>query len=307
MNQNSKIKVSVCVVTYNQENYIRDCLESIVSQNTNFNFEVIVSDDCSTDRTAEIIQEYADKYAFIRPILRRVNVGAGANYFNVHKLAIGEYVSHCDGDDLFLPGKLQKQADLLDEKPLISMTAHAVKVIDSQEVIGAAPNLPIIGSVEQLVSLGTYFVHSSVMYRYKCRKKYPEGFEAVDFYVYIDTAINGPVYLDKSVLGCYRKHGGGVSSNPVYKSMIEAYYLDAYNLALSLGVNKAIVKKAQVHKKLTFSLNLCFIGDYSGFKRLVELSGEEFKYATWSHKFLHLTRHFPLIFCVLYLIKKIKK
>ncbi|MEM7388254.1 MAG: glycosyltransferase [Pseudomonadota bacterium] len=307
MNQNSKIKVSVCVVTYNQENYIRDCLESIVNQSTNFNFEVIVSDDCSTDRTAEIIQEYADKYAFVRPILRRVNVGAGANYFNVHKLAIGEYISHCDGDDLFLPGKLQKQADLLDEKPLISMTAHAVKVIGSQEVIGAAPNLPVIGSVEQLVSLGTYFVHSSVMYRYKCRKKYPEGFDAVDFYVYIDTAINGPIYLDKSVLGCYRKHGGGVSSNPAYKSIIEAYYLDAYNLALSLGIDKTIVKKAQVHKKLTFSLSLCFVGDLSGFKRQVELSSEEYKYATWSHKLLHLTRHFPLIFCVLYLIKKIKK
>jgi len=307
LTQNSEIKVSVCVVTYNQENYIRDCLESIVNQSTNFNFEVIVSDDCSTDRTAEIIQEYADKYAFIKPVLRRVNVGAGANYFNVHKLAVGEYVSHCDGDDLFLPGKLQKQVDLLDEKPLISMTAHAVKVIDSQEVIGAAPNLPIIASVEQLVSLGTYFVHSSVMYRYKCRKKYPEGFEAVDFYVYIDIGINGPIYLDKSVLGCYRKHGGGVSSNPTYKSMIEAYYLDAYNLALSLGVNKAIVKKAQVHKKLTFSLSRCFFCDYSGFKRLIKLSGEEFKYATWSHKFLHLTRHFPLIFCVLYLIKKIKK
>lgn len=307
MTQNRKIKVSVCVVTYNQEKYIRDCLESIVNQSTNFNFEVIVSDDCSTDRTAEIIQEYADKYAFVRPVLRRVNVGAGANYFDAHNLAIGEYVSHCDGDDLFLPGKLQKQADLLDEKPFISMTTHAVKVIDSQEVIGADPKLPIMASVEQLVSLGTYFVHSSVMYRCKCRKKYPEGFEAVDFYVYIDTAINGPIYLDKSVLGCYRKHGGGVSSNPVYRSAIEDFYLDAYNLALSLGVNKAIVKKAQVHKKLTTSLNCCFIGEYFGFKKRIELSAEEYKYATWLHKFLHFTRHFPLIFCVLYLIKKIKK
>lgn len=307
MNQNSKIKVSVCVATYNQENYIRDCLESIVNQSTNFNFEVIVSDDCSTDRTAEIIQEYADKYPFIRPILRRVNVGAGANYFDVHNLAIGEYVSHCDGDDLFLPGKLQKQADLLDEKPFISMTAHAVEVIGSQDVIGAAPKLPIIASVEQLVSLGTYFVHSSVMYRCKCRKKYPEGFEAVDFYVYIDTAINGPIYLDKSVLGCYRKHDGGVSSNPVYKAAIEACYFDAYNLALNLGVNEEVVKKAQVHKKLVFSLSRCFSGEYSGFKRLVKLSGESYKYATWSHKFLHLTRHFPLVFCILYLIKKIKK
>ncbi|WP_181317869.1 glycosyltransferase family 2 protein [Shewanella morhuae] len=302
----SKVKVSVCVVTYNQEAFIGDCLDSIVNQKTDFDFEVIISDDCSTDKTAEIIQEYANKYDFIRPISRDFNVGAGANYFNAHSLAIGEYVCHCDGDDMFLPGKLQEQANLLDSHPLYSMSTHAVNVIGSDEIIGSAPGLPEVANVEELVTLGTYFVHSSVMYRRNLRPAYPKGFQAVDFYVYIDMAINGPIHLDKSVYGCYRKHSGGVSSNPLYKAKIESFYREAYELAIRLGVNEDVVRNAQVKNNMSFSLARCFNGDYIGFKQLILLTIEDYPYANSFHRFLHFTRHFSLIARGLNLAKKIK-
>ena len=110
-----EIKVSVCVVTYNQERYIAECLQSLVDQETNFNFEVIVSDDCSTDRTPEIIKDFQRRYPnIIKPILHKKNMGAYKNFIFVHKQAKGKYVAHMDGDDYALPGKLQIQADYLD-------------------------------------------------------------------------------------------------------------------------------------------------------------------------------------------------
>ena len=74
-------KVSVCVVTYNQEKYIRQCLQSIVDQETNFNFEILVSDDCSTDATRTIVLEFASKYPeIVKPMFRDRNVGAVKNF-----------------------------------------------------------------------------------------------------------------------------------------------------------------------------------------------------------------------------------
>ncbi len=68
------IGVSVLCATYNQEKYIRQCLEGFVMQKTNFPFEVIVNDDASTDKTPKIIQEYADKYPnIIKPIYQKEN------------------------------------------------------------------------------------------------------------------------------------------------------------------------------------------------------------------------------------------
>ncbi len=302
----SKAKVTVCVVTYNHENYIGECLDSIVTQETDFDFEIIVSDDCSTDKTPQIIQEYARKYNFIQPVIRKVNIGAGANYFDTHKLATGEFVCHCDGDDKFLPNKLQTQFDTMNNDSSLSMSVHAVKVIGRDTIIGNAPNLPVIADIKDLISLGTYFVHSSVMYRRKFRKDYPTGFDAIDFFVYIDTTFNGPIHLNKSVLGCYRKHAQGVSSNPLFKSKIEKLYGDAYELAINKGVNISIVRKAQVNKNFSFALSRCFQGDYIGSKKLVELSCRDYTYANKYHKVFHHLRRIPFFFPFIKLMYKLK-
>lgn len=101
----SNITVSVCVVTYNQKEYIGECLESLVTQQTNFSFEILVGDDASTDGTDQIIQKYYDKYPnIIVPIFRQNNIGAVRNIIDIYKKASGQYIAHLDGDDLALPG-----------------------------------------------------------------------------------------------------------------------------------------------------------------------------------------------------------
>ena len=104
MNIENDIKVSVCVVTYNQENYIAECLESLVNQVTNFRYEIIVGEDCSTDGTRAIVQRYVEKYPnLIVPLFYKNNIGAVENIKKVYKKAKGKYIAHMDGDDIALP------------------------------------------------------------------------------------------------------------------------------------------------------------------------------------------------------------
>lgn len=111
-------KVSVCVITYNQEKYLHRCLQSIVDQETDFEFEVIVGDDCSTDGTPMILREFAARYPeLIKPIYNENNLGYYKNYALVHAEAQAAYVAHCDGDDFWYPGKLKDQVDFLDQNP----------------------------------------------------------------------------------------------------------------------------------------------------------------------------------------------
>lgn len=109
-------KVSVIVVSYNQEETISKALDSILCQKTNFDFKVIVADDSSTDKTAGIISEYALRYPeIVVPILREKNLGSDFNMQGALEKAKGEYLAFCDGDDYWCDdSKLQIAVDVLD-------------------------------------------------------------------------------------------------------------------------------------------------------------------------------------------------
>lgn len=121
--------VSICVDTYNQEDYLRDCLDGIVMQKTDFAFEAIVIDDASSDSNPEIIMEYAEKYPdIIRPVLLKENYWSQgrSKFFEVFlPIAKGKYVAFCEGDDYWIyEGKLQQQVDFLESHPDYSMCFH---------------------------------------------------------------------------------------------------------------------------------------------------------------------------------------
>ncbi len=116
-----KCKVSVLCTAFNHESYIRDALQGFVSQKTNFPFEVLVNDDCSTDGTADVIREYAARYPdIIRPFYQEENLysrlGMPGLFSTVfYPNARGKYFTLCEGDDYWSdPEKLQRQADFLD-------------------------------------------------------------------------------------------------------------------------------------------------------------------------------------------------
>ena len=123
MNREYECLVSVLCTTYNHEKYIRQCLDSMVSQKTDFPFEIIVRDDCSTDTTGSIIREYGEKYPgivipFILPFNHFSRGMTNDSFAEMFRMARGKYIAICEGDDFWTdPEKLQVQADFLEAHP----------------------------------------------------------------------------------------------------------------------------------------------------------------------------------------------
>jgi len=302
-------KVSVCVITYNQEAFIGPCLQSIIEQQTDFDFEIIVGEDLSTDQTRAVVYSFAERYPkLIRPIYQEQNIGRGAhNFRTVHLAARGQYGAHVDGDDLVLPGKLQAQVDLLDARPDVAFAAHAVQLIGSEELIGADANFPEYGTVYDLLRLGTYFVHSSVMYRRRAGgvESFPEI--CVDYYMHVERAVQGLVYLDKRTLGCYRSHRGSLSQRPDIRHSLEGFYEAAFDRALALGLDASAVQAARLDRRMKFAIARCLAGDHVGYRQSIRLTAADWQVAGYRHRVLHSTRWTTLVVRLYFFMKALKK
>lgn len=129
--------VSICCITYNHENYIREAIEGFLIQKTNFHFEILIHDDASIDKTAEIVREYEKLYPqLIRGIYQTENQfskGIKISPTFVWPKARGKYIALCEGDDYWTdPDKLQKQADFLEANPEYGMVYANVTFVDEQ-------------------------------------------------------------------------------------------------------------------------------------------------------------------------------
>ena len=213
-------KVSVCVITYNQERYIGQCLQSLVDQETDFDFEVIVGDDCSTDGTRAVVQEFIDRYPHVvRAQHQQRNTGGSRNNLEVHAAARGGYVAHVDGDDFALPGKLQTQADTLDRNPDCTAVWHRVDYFDDSGSYcsGRSVDLsPFEGgkpSFAVAARLGFVGVHSSLMYRRSARSPVDLDERILDLHVTWDLLSKGDGVFIDDVLGKYRVNATGSISN----------------------------------------------------------------------------------------------
>ena len=126
-------KLSVILITYNHEKYIEKALDSVLSQVTDFPFEIVIGDDCSPDDTKNIIREYRDKYPdIIRIVHREKNTGRPTlNVYETTMKCRGDYLAYLEGDDYWTDSdKLQKQMDFLNEHPEYIACTHSHKMID---------------------------------------------------------------------------------------------------------------------------------------------------------------------------------
>lgn len=140
--ENNTPLVSVCMTAYNHEDYIAEAIESVLAQQTSFGVELVLGEDCSTDRTGPICREYAAKYPDrIRLVTSPGNVGMRANYRRTFDACRGKYVAYLDGDDWWTdPQKLELQVGLMESDPGCGMCCTAA--IDYYQATGERKPYP---------------------------------------------------------------------------------------------------------------------------------------------------------------------
>ena len=218
------MKLSVFVVTYNQEKYIRQCLDSILMQNVNFEYEVIIGEDCSTDSTPQICDEYAAKYPFINVYHHPQNVGLVKNWEFVLNKCTGDYVAMIEGDDYWVDSnKLQKQVDWLDSHPDYVITSTNVNVICEDGLHDGECWFPNRheGDVDLSEYLDPGICHTtSVVMRNVLKEiRYPSWIYMTDTYTFMLVAQRGRAYHFSEEMSVYRRHKSNCT-NSSFSSII---------------------------------------------------------------------------------------
>ncbi len=261
-------KVSIIAISYNHERYIKQALDGFLNQKTNFDFEIIVGDDHSTDNTVKIVKEYAAKHPDIfKLILRPKNLGVQKNFTDTINQATGEYIALCECDDYWTdPNKLQKQVDYMDSNPKCSVCFHPVSVFFEgknvdEEVFPIKERFSKFNTEELIRE--NFIQTNSVMYRRQKKIHIPDNIMPVDWYLHLYFAQFGEIgYIDK-VMAAYRRHENGIwwaendtefwQKNGVgqlnmYQEVYELYKdKPAYVKALQMPVSQALTAIAKLN------------------------------------------------------------
>lgn len=213
--------VSVICVTYNQEDYIRDTLDNILSQQTDFAFEILVHDDASTDGTAQILWEYQNKYpGVVQLIIERENLfSKGVDFFAdmVRNMARGKYIAICEGDDYWTDDrKLQMQYDALENHPECDMCACCAEMVSADGTLMLGQVRPmgkngILHMEEVILGGGMYLATAALFFRKSMYDNMMdfEKIRSLDYVYQMKGALRGGIYYIDRPMAAYRRYSKG--------------------------------------------------------------------------------------------------
>lgn len=299
--------VSVTVTTYQHVNYIRECLEGVLMQKTDFPYEIILGEDGSTDGTQEICKEYAERYSnnirlFIRDrkLSQYLKKDGSTIRFNGvwnRMSARGKYVAWCEGDDYWTdPLKLQKQVDFMESHPDYSLCFHAT------DCIYAHSNFSYLiikkdscdFTIEDLIlGGGGFMATNSMLFRSEYVRdvsawviKAPVG----DLPLMLLLGTNGKVHYIDEIMSVYRVSSGGWTST-IGKSTrkIKKYYselyvmLDDFDEWSNLKYHKwVVIYKGILHQNYHKEICMCYLKRLLGDKRYYKLHKIYLGLKSWS-------------------------
>ena len=213
-------KVSVLVITYNHADYIRQALDSVLMQQTAFAYEVLISEDCSTDGTRAIVTAYQQEHpAQIRLLLSPHNVRNNSVVARGIEAARGEYLALLDGDDYCtVAHKLQRQVDFMDRHPECSVCFHNAAVLDEDHTKTPWNWTP--PDQKELSTLADLWMGSGLLPVPPFRRGifgavpdwYIDLFPITDWPLHLLNAEHGQVGYINEVMGVYRYHSHGFYS-----------------------------------------------------------------------------------------------
>lgn len=201
-------EISVCILTWNQSEFIQQAIRSAVSQKVDAKIEVLVGDDCSTDGTDEIVRAMELEFPGVVKLVRHASrQGASGNYKKLLALAQGQFIAHLDGDDYWLPGKLQAQMDIMRKSPGCSAIYTNALVVDTlgtpRGLFNDSPTQDI--DLARLLARGNFLNTSSMLFRASAKHLLLEIDEAfIDYRIHLRLARTGYLAIISDPLVVYR-------------------------------------------------------------------------------------------------------
>lgn len=209
--------VSVVLITYNHEKYLKQAIDSVIDQKTRFAYEIIISEDCSTDRTRDIVESYVSEHpSRIRAIYSPENLNTNEVTTRAIRAARGKYVAFLDGDDYWTdPRKLQLQVRAMQQNPKLAMTYHnASHVAPDGGDLGKLAIRPETFEVYDLRSMlmCNPIPGASPLIRRRALRDIPKwfnDFDVGDWPLYVIAAQHGDIELIMRTMCVYRIHPNG--------------------------------------------------------------------------------------------------
>ena len=206
------------MLAYNIGRYIETARKGVVQQKTNYQIQLVIAEDCSTDNTLEICTRYKELYPdVITLVAHEKNRGLQRNFMSAHEHCTGEYIAICDGDDYWIDRKkLQRMTDFMDKHPDFAICFH--RVINYYEEDGSKSLSN--GGQKQITDIkdlarGNYITNSSSLFRRNYYPQVPEWFGQInlcDYAMHMLNAQHGKIYYFKRPMAVYRKHSKGIWS-----------------------------------------------------------------------------------------------
>ncbi len=273
--------VSVLMLTYNQERYIEQAIKSVLRQAVNFDFELVIGDDHSTDNTVAICQKYLAEYpGKIKLLVNERNLGLQQNFIRTYNACTGKYMAICEGDDYWISKyKLQRQVDILENHSRYAMCFHRVLNFFEKDGSKSLSNgrQKRITTILDLAS-SNYITNVSILFRRGLFGELPEWFSEVSTYDYAIHLLNaqyGDIYYSPKVMSVYRIHEKGIWSDsgiekrqriamkirellmdyfkdnaPVYERLREAWAAICISLYRHFSNKNELDKMNKIHQEL---------------------------------------------------------
>ena len=236
---NKEIIVSVCMITYGHECYIKQAIESVLMQKVDFKVELVVADDCSTDKTNSIVNFLKDNYPngnWIQYTRHEQNKGMMPNFMWALKQCRGKYIALCEGDDYWTdPFKLQKQVDFLEKNLDYNICFHRVNILkNGKQTLHNIPQpydkMPFY--YINLLENHNFITTASTVFRNKQPFTFPTWLKEItfgDLALYKLVSKNKKIKCLHDVMGVYRVHKHGIWSG-LSPLKAQKKYLDFYKI-----------------------------------------------------------------------------
>jgi len=312
--------LSVFMTTYNHEEYIAEALDSVLMQEVDFDYEIVIGEDCSTDNTRKILLDYQKKYPDkIKLILHEKNVGMQKNSEFVKAKCTGKYMAILDGDDYWIDSnKLQLQVDYMEKNPECSMSFHAAearigKSKEGKIVARRAENNKKFTTRNLILGGGDFCPTASIVVRKDIVNNLPNLVNKApvgDYFLQVIASTYGYVYYFDRVMSVYRQSVDSSWSSLVLKNFEKRrdFYFKFVKFVEELNnyTNYEYDREfRQILSKQHYQMAIVYLynNDFEKFQKFMQKSYETFPLAGLVYHIDYYLKFFPL---ALQLLRKIK-